>query len=532
MNKIKIYIAVLIFSLFGSAIAAIELACLFLLSFIFDNSRNMQDEFFLFTGSSINKGDLAYIVPAAFIVKSLLSVVYYKILYLWIFNLQANICVHIYNHFQIASINKDLELSEKIRLLGYDVSLVSHSFILSIIFLLTEVIVVFIVGVYAFSLFGWTFLVAATTLLLCAIVYFSIFRKMPFNLGLSRQKLEDKINQELSVGLKNASELLFSNLGNRFVRVLQSEFLDLSRVSAAYNLISTLPRFWFDTLLILSGATAYLIVSDRQAFSTFDVAPLILMSYRLAPAITRSTTYAQSISYARPVYLRLISAGLFQKILTTVSLNLEKISSVEVRSFSLTVGINKVTTPSFHAILGDVILITGKSGSGKSKFLQSLLSGANGIDGSITINETYTVSNFSSIREKVSYVAQESFIIKGSILDNADLSATKLNMEEIRKLALNLGLDTIRNGLDLSEPFICENGENLSGGQRQRISIFRALVKSPDVLVLDEATAALDKQSERAMMGVITHQMRDGIVIYVAHGEKEKLPHTKELIIT
>lgn len=142
---------------------------------------------------------------------------------------------------------------------------------------------------------------------------------------------------------------------------------------------------------------------------------------------------------------------------------------------------------------GETVGIIGSTGSGKSSLVHALLgfypvsAGAIYIDG---IN----VNNYDnkSILNKIAIVMQKAVLFKGTVSDNLKWGKSDATEEEmIRALDLSCCLDTV-NELGGLEYMIASNGNNLSGGQKQRLSIARALIKQPEILVLDDSSSALD----------------------------------------
>ena len=163
----------------------------------------------------------------------------------------------------------------------------------------------------------------------------------------------------------------------------------------------------------------------------------------------------------------------------------------------------------------------GPSGSGKSTVFAlieryyEVTSGRITIDG-IDIRDI----PITTLRGNLGYVAQESAIISGTILDNITygLEPETFTMEEvydaIEKSYAKEFIDALEDGVNTE---VGERGVKLSGGQRQRIGIARAFLKNPKILMLDEATASLDSQSERYVQEALDALMENRTVLIIAH---------------
>ncbi|MBZ8175608.1 ABC transporter ATP-binding protein [Staphylococcus delphini] len=175
---------------------------------------------------------------------------------------------------------------------------------------------------------------------------------------------------------------------------------------------------------------------------------------------------------------------------------------------------------SFNVLRGEVTAFVGPSGSGKST-LFSLIERMYEIDqGGIYYNGTsIDALSLTDWRRKIGYVMQSNAMMNGTIRDNilygVDREVTEEELIHYAKLAnchefimeFEQGYDTI----------VGERGLKLSGGQRQRIDIARSFVKNPDILLLDEATANLDSESERKIQEALDVLMENRTTIVIAH---------------
>lgn len=174
---------------------------------------------------------------------------------------------------------------------------------------------------------------------------------------------------------------------------------------------------------------------------------------------------------------------------------------------------------SFTIEAGACIGITGPSGSGKStltRLIQRLYKPQKGsvlIDGmDIGIVDTH------ALRRNMGVVLQDNMLFAGSILDNITLCTPQAIQDQVIQAAKLAGADAFINALPQGyQTHIGEKGSGLSGGQRQRIALARALLGNPKILILDEATAALDYESEAAIMANIDAICRNRTVIIIAH---------------
>ena len=174
---------------------------------------------------------------------------------------------------------------------------------------------------------------------------------------------------------------------------------------------------------------------------------------------------------------------------------------------------------SFRVEPGETVAIVGRSGSGKTTLVglvprfYDVQSGAVLLDG-VDVRE-YRLTD---LRAQVSLVSQDVVLFNDTIRNNIAFNAVNTSDAELEAAAraANVMEFVSQQPLGFDAP-LSDRGQNLSGGQRQRISIARALLKNSPVLILDEATAALDNESERRVQAELTTLMRGRTTLVIAH---------------
>jgi ATP-binding cassette, subfamily B, bacterial MsbA len=174
---------------------------------------------------------------------------------------------------------------------------------------------------------------------------------------------------------------------------------------------------------------------------------------------------------------------------------------------------------SFVAEPGKVTALVGPSGGGKSTVLNLMLRFYEIKRGSITIDgQNISTVSRNSLRQQIAYVGQDNFLFHGSIRDNIALGkpgATEVEIIAAAKAAhAHEFITSVPAGYDAP---VGERGAQLSGGERQRIAIARALIKNAPIILLDEATASLDSESERLVQDAIAHLCQGRTTIVIAH---------------
>jgi len=161
--------------------------------------------------------------------------------------------------------------------------------------------------------------------------------------------------------------------------------------------------------------------------------------------------------------------------------------------------------------------IVGPSGAGKTTLLALLLRFLEPQSGEIVLaGRPYREQASDEVRARLAYVEQETPVLPGTIRDNLRFTHPDATDVELRAALERVRLSDAVTALDggLDAPL---TSSSLSGGQRQRIALARALVRTPEVLLLDEATAQVDGITEAAVLDAIREQARQGAVVTVAH---------------
>ncbi len=177
-----------------------------------------------------------------------------------------------------------------------------------------------------------------------------------------------------------------------------------------------------------------------------------------------------------------------------------------------------VKDATFHK--NEVIGLVGHSGCGKSCLLMNLIGLYEPIDGSVTINENRTLkkNQTAALRYIAAYVEQEPVLLHDSVYENIRFGKPNATDEEVRKAAELAGADGfILNLPEQYNTMFGPSGTGISVGEKQRIAIARALVKDPKLLILDEPTSNVDKQTEEIILESVKAFSRDRIVIITSH---------------
>ena len=174
---------------------------------------------------------------------------------------------------------------------------------------------------------------------------------------------------------------------------------------------------------------------------------------------------------------------------------------------------------SFNVHAGEMVAFVGATGVGKSTIVSLMERFYDPIDGEVLLDgKNIKDITVKSLRENLSMVLQDVFLFNGSIYDNISYGNPSASHDEIVKAAETARVsDFVCKMPDGYDTIIGERGVRLSGGQKQRIAIARAVLKNSPILILDEATSAVDNETEALIQQAIDELSKNRTVIVIAH---------------
>ena len=340
--------------------------------------------------------------------------------------------------------------------------------------------------------------------------------------------------------IRNAIETLNANLSNSLSGVLtvksfNREEKEFNRIltsstevkSANYHAIKLSAAFIpIIRIAILFGFTATLLIGGFMALDgEINVAMysvLLFITQRLLWPLTELGDTFDLYQRAMASFKRINALKNTQPDIQNGSIeagSIEKIIALEDVNFSYVDNFPVLNDVSINIKKGSTTAIVGSTGSGKSTLIKLLLRLYDVKAGKIKFDDIDIKDlNIHSLRKTIGLVSQDIFLFEGTVFENIGYGNLEASNSDIWKAAKLSESDEFINLLPNKEDTIVgERGQKLSGGQRQRISIARAILKNPEILILDEATSAVDNETEAAIQRSLDTLKEGRTVIAIAH---------------
>jgi ATP-binding cassette subfamily B protein len=340
--------------------------------------------------------------------------------------------------------------------------------------------------------------------------------------------------------IRESIETLNSNLSNSISGILNvksftREVKELERIetssnevkSANYHAIKLSAAFIpIIRVAILFGFTATLLIGGFLALdgeikvATYSV--LLFITQRLLWPLTELGDTFDLYQRAMASFNRIFSLKNESSEIGNGDIEFKKLKNkIELKdvSFSYVENFNVLNNVDLTIQAGKTTAIVGSTGSGKSTLIKLLLRLYEINNGSISYDSNSLKDiELSSLREKIGLVSQDVFLFEGTVIENIAYGDLNASESQVWNAAQKSEADEFINNLPQKEKTIVgERGQKLSGGQRQRISIARAILKNPEILILDEATSSVDNETEAAIQRSLDILKKDRTVIVIAH---------------
>ena len=364
---------------------------------------------------------------------------------------------------------------------------------------------------------------------LSSYLFFKKFKNRISDWGKKGVYLNEAISKITLESFNGIRELILydklKSVNDRYNKTINSK----AEIEIKHQVMSQLPRFFIELIGIISIMVLVFIMllQSKSSLNIISVASVFVAgTFRMMPSFNRILTSLQNLRFYKEP-LKLVYDE-FQK-LNTDYLNdglsdFSFESDVTLENVSYGYDDKKVILNNINLSIskGKTIGIIGESGAGKSTFVSLLTGLIKPTKGEILIGNKPLNENVKNWQNLVGYVPQSIFLLDDTILNNITLEydQEKIDFERVNKCINDSQLNEFVNSLpDKLNTVVGEKGSLISGGQLQRIGIARALYSNPSILILDEASSALDSKTEGKLMDLIYNDLKGLTKVIISHNK-------------
>ena len=393
----------------------------------------------------------------------------------------------------------------------------------------------FILGYLLFVNLKVTIIIMAV-LVAFTVILFIIFKKKQVYLSKQTAEYDKSRYKNISESILNLRDIKLTGNSVFFLNAFEKNEKKATEVAIISKLMNKIPRYLLEITLVLFGIIIAVFFESNNYDMSNHIPLLGLYAFAILKLIPIFTVYNQSIQALRiskyQIEEAIKNAERFRKIFeqyklkkrdeTLNNIDFNQELKIKISNLDFSYDNSKTIFEDLNIELNNdnTIYLEGPNGSGKSTFVDLISGLLSPLRGTIKINNSNLTDISNNWLKSVGYVCQTNFLMNNTIKENIVFgrdNISKKNIIEIVKLVgLNELINSLSNGINTN---VGNLGSSFSGGQKQRIAIARALVTNPNVIILDEATNALDKDTEKNFLEIINKIKKNRIIIFIGHSQ-------------
>ena len=414
-----------------------------------------------------------------------------------------------------------------------DLILSFRNYLLSKIFFYTETILIFFL--FSFLLFvdlKITLFISSFFFILLLIIFF-YSKRIFVNFGKNKEKSNLEVIKIISAIYSSFRELKIYSFIDKYIDIFNQKNSHYSLALSNIEFLQSTIRYLFEIVIIIFIFSFLLLFPGKLdlVYIFPKVASFAIVFFRIYPSVTKLSHINSTLkinAYSVDILYELFKDKKNQLINNNINSDFNSIEKISIRSlgFKYSAKSNYLFDNINLSIeKGDIIGISGENGSGKTTLCNILLSLIPPTNGKIIVNDKFNISeNVLNYRRLISFVPQHIFLFNDNIVNNITFNQ-KLNNENYKKVEEILAKINLEINNDI---LIGENGFKLSGGQKQKVAIARSIYRESEIIIMDEHTSSLDKDSEKEIMDYLVKLFEKKIVIIISH-RKEVLNYCNKL---
>lgn len=419
------------------------------------------------------------------------------------------------------------ETSKVIRDIAIAIPIGFSTVLQALLILVSEAFVFTGIAAYLMILNPQFFAMVLVILAVAALLYGKMIGPVLTRLGRERHEVTHKTIGTISQSLEGIGQIKNWQSEIFFADLFGSQRHNQARIVASQMAMQYIPKLYFESLvmMVICGALLYFLTSGT-AVTTF--LPLlgfyVVAAFRSLPSVLRISAQYNVLVSSRPGFETILACG--KEDVSSLSSTRPDAAHISQRLMLKDVSFAYDEKPVIEGLnlslkKGEMIGLSGRSGEGKTTLVNMIVGLLPVQRGAIAIDQIPLTDHSQDILlRSVGYVSQNTFLLNDTIRANVAFGVRGEDIDDARvTAALSFAqLDEFVGALaeGIYHP-VGERGGRLSGGQRQRIGIARAFYFNRDILILDEATASLDEETETSFMAVLKALKGQKTVIVISH---------------
>jgi len=355
----------------------------------------------------------------------------------------------------------------------------------------------------------------------------SVFVK---RLGAKRQKNVNIKFENFSNIINNFREILLTGKTGIYFTKFSSSLKVIAKLDAIRAALQRSPQLIFETLGIAGLIIIIYYLLSLNASTVKIIATCTFFAavcYRAIPSLHKILFFHYNVKYFKPIFNEFINEIEIQNKIEYHDEKFKKLNKISFKDISFKYEDHKdyiLNNLNIEIKHNSSLGIFGKSGSGKTTFLDILSGLVVPNHGVIEVNDQILNNNYlrRKLQNNISYTSQKTTVINDNLLKNICFGVDEKNidLERYNKVLEICELKNIEKNFDNKLKKVFDFGKNISGGQLQRIGIARALYQNKEILIFDEATNALDEALEKKIVSNLVDLRIDKIIIFVSHNKE------------